>query len=105
VIAAGQVARLRDDGSVAVRDGVDVRRLLSWTSGRLVFDGTPVPEVLAELSRWFDRDFVLGDSTLAGLKLTTVLGGQSLAEAVAVLETALDVRTRIESRRIILIPS
>ena len=58
--------------------------------------------MLAELDRWFDRDFVLGDSSLAGLRLTTSLRGESLAEAIAVLEAALDVKARVVGRTVIL---
>ena len=98
----GDVGRLASDGRTTVAHGVDVGRMLGWTEGRLAFERTPLPQVLAELDRWFDRDFVLGDSSLAGLRLTTSLRGESLGEAIAVLEAALDVKARVVGRTVIL---
>ncbi len=102
VLEHGDVGRLASDGRASVAHAVDVSRVLGWTEGRLAFDRTPLPQVLAELDRWFDRDFVLGDSSLAGLRLTTSLRGESLAEAIAVLEAALDVKARVVGRTVIL---
>ena len=102
VLEHGDVGRLASDGRTTVAHGVDVGRMLGWTEGRLAFERTPLPQVLAELDRWFDRDFVLGDSSLAGLRLTTSLRGESLAEAIAVLEAALDVKARVVGRTVIL---
>ncbi len=102
VLERGDVGRLASDGRASVAHGIDVSRILAWTEGRLAFERTPLPEVLAELDRWFDRDFVLGDSSLAGLKLTTSLRGDSLAEAIAVLEAALAVKARVVGRTVIL---
>jgi len=102
VLARGDVGRLASDGRTVVAHGKDVSRVLGWTEGRLAFERTLLPEVLAELGRWFDRDFVLGDSALATLRLTTTLHGESLAEAIAVLEAALDVKARVVGRTVIL---
>ncbi len=102
VLARGDVGRLASDGRTVVAHGKDISRVLGWTEGRLAFERTLLPEVLAELGRWFDRDFVLGDSALATLRLTTTLHGESLAEAIAVLEAALDVKVRVVGRTVIL---
>lgn len=102
VLTVGDLGRLAADGQPSVQRGADVAGALDWTEGRLTFDRTPLPEVLTELSRWYDHDFVLADRSLAGLRLTTALGGGSVAEAVAVLESALDVRAQISGRRVTL---
>jgi len=102
VLERGDVGRLAPNGLASVAHGVDVSRILGWTEGRLAFDRTPLPQVLAELDRWFDRDFVLGDSSLAELRLTTSLRGESLGEAIAVLEAALAVKARVVGRTVIL---
>ena len=102
VLARGDVERLALDSAPAVTHGIDTDRMLGWTDGRLAFDKTPLPEVLADLSRWFDRDFVLGDSMLGRARLTTVLQGESLTETIAVLEAALDVKARVVGRTVIL---
>src|SRR6266853_5199475 len=102
LLARGDFGRLASDGQTTVARGVDVAQILGWTEGRLAFERTPLPEVLAELDRWFDRDFVLGDSSLVRLRLTTSLRGESLGEAIAVLEAALSVHARVVGRTVIL---
>ena len=63
----------------------------AWTRGEFVFDHVLVPSVLAELNRWYGKTFVLADKSLDTVRLTTVLRGETLLEALVVLETALDV--------------
>jgi transmembrane sensor len=102
LLERGDLGHLAADGSPTVVHDVDVDRLLGWTTGHLMFERTPLPDVLAELSRWFDRDFVLGDGSLASMHLTTSLSGASVGEAIAVLEAGLDVDARVVGRTIIL---
>jgi transmembrane sensor len=102
VLARGELGRLAADGRTSVVRGADAARALGWTEGRLAFERAPLPEVLAELSRWYDRDFVLGDSALAQLRLTTSLRGDSITEAIQVLEAALDVKAEMIGRKVVL---
>lgn len=60
----GEVADL-DSIRAVVRVACDSASNWTWTSGRLAFDQTPLPVVLAALHRWYDVDFQLNDSTLA----------------------------------------
>jgi ferric-dicitrate binding protein FerR (iron transport regulator) len=100
LLGHGDLGRLGNDGSATVMHDVTVATGLAWMSGGLVFERAPLPEVLAELGRWYDRDFVLGDASLAATRLTTVLRGESVQEAIHVLEASLDVRCRVAGRTI-----
>jgi transmembrane sensor len=102
VLVRGDVERLASEGAPNVTHDIDTGRMLGWTEGRLAFDATPLPEVLTELGRWFDRDFILGDSALSRVRLTTVVRGESLTETIAVLEAAVDVKARVVGRTVIL---
>jgi len=102
VLGQGELGRLSADGGASVVRGVEAARALGWTEGRLAFERTPLPDVLAELSRWYDRDFVLADSALAKLRLTTSLRGDSVTEAIQVLEAALEVKAEVIGRRVVL---
>jgi transmembrane sensor len=59
----------------------DTTAAMSWTTGRLVFRDAPLRDVLAELGRWYDVDFVLGDSSRAHVRITTNIGGATLTDA------------------------
>jgi transmembrane sensor len=100
LLGHGDVGRLGSDGNATVTHDVTVAVGLAWISGGLVFERTPLPDVLAELGRWYDRDFVLSDTSLATARLTTALHGESLREAIQVLEASLDVKCQVAGRRI-----
>ena len=95
MVGAGQVALVDERGVATLLARASVASRFAWTRGELGFDNVPVPSVLAELSRWYGDTFVLADKTLETVRLTTVLKGETLLEALVVLETALDVDTRI----------
>jgi len=101
-IAAGELARLDGAGRVTATRVKSIDDYFAWTEGRLRFDRAPLPQVLEELSRWYDTEFVLADKSLKATRLTTVLRGETLSEALVVLQNALDVDTRFEGRTVIL---
>jgi transmembrane sensor len=94
-VSAGQVALIDERGIAKLLARASVTSRFAWTRGELDFSNVLVPNVLAELSRWYGDTFVLADKSLETVRLTTVLKGETLLEALVVLETALDVDTRI----------
>jgi transmembrane sensor len=85
-------------GSLSVRDvvptvkRVSVDAYLAFAHGRLAFDETPLPEVVAQLGRWYGTPFRLADTTLASRTLTASFTTESLADVLAALGPVLDVR-------------
>jgi ferric-dicitrate binding protein FerR (iron transport regulator) len=88
-VSAGMVAQL-DDSSAHVA-AADVSAEASWRFGTLVFDETPIPKVLATLSRWYGVQFRLGDSALVQEKLSARFDARSSTNGMAILTTMLDV--------------
>ena len=103
VVTRGMMATAGADGVVRVRSGLATDRYLSWSGGRLAFDDTPLPEVAAELSRWYDLDIRLGDPGLASRTLTASFDDPPAAVLVA-LESALGVRAIRVGRVVTLYP-
>jgi ferric-dicitrate binding protein FerR (iron transport regulator) len=103
LVTRGMMATAGADGVVRVRSGVATDRYLSWSDGRLAFDDTPLPEVVAELSRWYDLDIRLGDPRLASRTLTASFDDPPAAVLVA-LEGALGVRVARVGRVVTLYP-
>jgi ferric-dicitrate binding protein FerR (iron transport regulator) len=102
LVRAGQAALVDEQGAVRLLPRSQVAAQLAWTRGELVFDHVRVPAVLAEMSRWYGSTFVLADPSLDTVRLTTVLKGETMLEALVVLETSLDVDARVEGDRVIL---
>jgi transmembrane sensor len=94
-VNAGQAARVDASGTVALLSHPAIDARFAWTRGEFVFDHVLVPDVLGELSRWYGDTFVLADSSLRTVRLTTVLRGETLLEALLVLETALAVDAHV----------
>jgi transmembrane sensor len=103
VVTRGMMATAGVDGVVRVRSGLATDRYLSWSDGRLAFDDTPLPEVVAELSRWYDLDIRLGDPRLASRTLTASFDDPPAAVLVA-LEGALGIRATRVGRVVTLYP-
>jgi transmembrane sensor len=69
VVRPGEVG-LVDAGGVSRVEPADTAAYFAWTTGTLVFDGTPLREALPQLSRWYDLDFRLADSSLGAIPLS-----------------------------------
>ncbi|MGK6355669.1 FecR family protein [Sphingomonas sp. DT-207] len=65
---AGLSAIVNADGEIATR-AVDLEAVTSWTSGRLVFRGTPLDQAIAEANRYSENRIELGDPTLEDAKV------------------------------------
>lgn len=68
-LVAGQQV-LVSQGRVAAPTAVDIQGIGAWTEGRLVFDRTPLGEVLDAIERHAGLRIALGDPALAQLPVT-----------------------------------
>jgi ferric-dicitrate binding protein FerR (iron transport regulator) len=69
VVRPGEVGRIDTDGMPLV-ERADTAAYFAWTTGTLVFDDTPLREALPQLSRWYNLEFRLADSSLGGIPLS-----------------------------------
>jgi transmembrane sensor len=69
VVRPGELGRLGADGEPLV-ERADTAAYFAWTTGTLVFDGTPLRDALPQLARWYDLDFRLADSSLGAIPLS-----------------------------------
>lgn len=91
-LAAGQVAVLGSQGPAQVTSGAQVDDYLAWRTGRLVFDATPVPDVLITLARWYDVDVRVADPALAARHVTATYTNAPLDEVLTSLAATLGAR-------------
>jgi ferric-dicitrate binding protein FerR (iron transport regulator) len=101
VVAPGQLGRLGAGREPAV-EPADTAAYFAWTEGRLVFDGTPLRDALPQLSRWFDLEFRLADSTLGDVPLTATLKTQPTPDVLDNLAASLGMRQRRLGRTVTL---
>jgi transmembrane sensor len=64
----------------------NVPAIIAWTQGRLVFQGTPLPEVADEFNRYNQRRLTIRDPELARFKITGVFSSTDPSSLVHFLE-------------------
>jgi len=99
----GDLARLDSTGT-AIVSRVNPGAYLAWTQGALVFDGTPLRDVLPQLARWYDLDFRLADTSLAARRLTATFRDQSVSQVLDLLALSLDLRVERGAQTVTLSP-
>lgn len=84
---------------------IDAKAALEWRSGRLVFRGDPLSEVVSQLNRYFNNAISIGDKNLASLKVIAVIHIGNLGAAITTLEKSLNIRSeKDEEGHITLLP-
>jgi ferric-dicitrate binding protein FerR (iron transport regulator) len=99
-IDAGHLVRIDTVGHTEVRT-VDPASYLAWMHGRLVFDDVPLQQVLEELSRWYDADVRVADTTLATRRFTGVFSDEPLDSVLSALAPPMHVRVQRHGRTIV----
>ncbi len=103
-VGAGDLALVGRDGGTMVRHGVDLASYQRWTTGTLVFDQTPLAQVAAQLSRWYDVEIRLGDPVLNRQALTATVTESSPRDAVDALADAAHLRVERRGQTFTLYP-
>jgi transmembrane sensor len=95
---AGQIGVVASSGTIALRRAADISRADAWARGRLVFDDRPLSDVAAELSRWFDVEIRMADSTLAQRRVTAVYSNPTLDGVLSALAVGVEARVERNGR-------
>lgn len=86
VLHPGEQLLVRKTGAVAIKPA-DVERLISWTTGRVRFDNTPLSEAVTEMNRYSGTPIVIADPAIADMRISGAFRtGQSRSFAEAISE-------------------
>jgi len=88
MLSPGEHAVINENtGQVKIaKENID--KYIAWHSGRLVFDDSPLPEVVKKLERWYGIDVFVRDPQLLSSHITTTFENESLYEVLELLELA-----------------
>lgn len=81
-VARGHEGRIVGNAPPRVSEVPDVWALLNWPQGMLMFQATPLADVLSEVSARFGRPFDLRDSSLARRRVTASFEDETLEAIV-----------------------
>jgi ferric-dicitrate binding protein FerR (iron transport regulator) len=90
----GEKAELLSNGYQIIRTTNEDVNFLSWKTKHMVFDNTPLKEVVALLTKVYHSKISLSDAQLSDCRITTTFDGQSLESVLNVLKATLDLQAR-----------
>lgn len=88
-----------DDGSTIVKEGT-AEKYLSWIEGYFMYDNEPLIDIISDLAKFYDVEFVIENKTI--IKQRTVASfdkNKSLMQILKMLEKATNIKFRQEERR------
>lgn len=92
-LTAGTVADIAESRiSVEQRPIPEIEQTLSWRTGYIVLNGTPLSEAIAEFNRYNTRQLTIGDTSLAMLKVEGNFRSNNLDGFVRLLEEGFEVK-------------
>ncbi len=100
-LQARDVASVTDRHIVVTR-GVTLTALTAWAQGRIVFDETPLSDVVRELSRVFDLSITVGDSVLAQDRVTAAYSDESSDQVLDDITSAIGARYERTGRTVVI---
>jgi transmembrane sensor len=92
ILEPGQLGRLDSVGRVEVQSGTDPGAYIGWADGRVVFEQTPLREVIVELERWYDVDLQIADSAIAAKRITLDVPAGALYDVLDAVAVPLNLR-------------
>lgn len=91
----GAVSRIIAGSAPSAAEEIDVWRLLEWPGGLLIYQATPLDQVVTEVSAFFDRPIFLRDAQLSETRVSAWFEDQSFEEVLTTICAALGVDCRI----------
>ena len=78
------------------KEKTDVRQVMSWTEGNLVFRDTPMPDVFRQLSHFYGIDFTITDTDVLSWSFTGTFRNVSLPQILEYLRISSGLSYRTE---------
>lgn len=91
----GAMSRVAAGSPPSVPETVDVWQLLDWPGGLLLYQATPLDQVVREIGAFFHRPVILRDAQLSGTRVTAWFEDQSFEEVLSTICAVLGVECSI----------
>jgi transmembrane sensor len=92
LLTAGKQLTVQRSGTAEMVRDVDTARALAWTQGRLVFDSTPLAEVVREFNRYNHAQLRVEDADLARRPISGVFQASDLETLIAFIRAGAHVQ-------------
>ena len=75
----------------------DLRLNTSWKDGFLVFDNTPIREVIKKMERWYGVEITVADSRVMNNTFTASFRSESLQQVLTLLDITCGIKSKIKT--------
>ncbi len=79
------------------RKTADMKLNTSWKDGYLVFDNTPIREVIKKMERWYGVDITVADARVMNNPFTASFRSESLQQVLTLLDITCSIKSKIKS--------
>ncbi|WP_109300823.1 FecR family protein [Aquimarina sp. AU474] len=83
-------------------DRVDSEKIVAWKKGKLIFDKTPLQQVVLDLKRKYNVDFVIESDSLLNYKYTGEFDNLDLDEVLKFLKLSSSIQYKYENNKVML---
>jgi len=90
------------DHSIRVIHHADTLKSIAWKSGLLIFEETPIQQVLKELERWHGTEFIIQDKSILSCNITAQFNSESIVQIMEVIKFCSPIDYSIKGRQIYL---
>jgi ferric-dicitrate binding protein FerR (iron transport regulator) len=104
VISMDQSSTMPENGLPSLPYPVDIKKYLGWIHNEVSFENAPLHEILYQLERWFDVQFVLADSAVAEERLTLHIQNKPLGDILELINALTDLDHKHTGKSVHLIP-
>lgn len=85
ILLKNQQSTIGSNGKLSVPRYVDACQYIGWMNNEILFENATVYEVLSQLERWYDLNFVIKDSTILNGHVTAHLVQTNVMDALQVI--------------------
>ncbi|MDY8135801.1 FecR family protein [Aquimarina sp. 2201CG5-10] len=83
-------------------DKVEPNSIIAWKQGKLIFDQTPLKQVVLDLNRKYNKEFVIESDTLFRYKYTGTFDNLSLEEVLKLLKVSSPINYELKNDKVML---
>lgn len=102
VLSKGQMSKISGDIPPQKPENVDVDFLLGWLDNKLVFEKTPISEIISELERYYDVKIEVKDQNLNQRTITATFENLPIEEVLLYICMTQNTQYKFESERYII---
>jgi ferric-dicitrate binding protein FerR (iron transport regulator) len=102
LISRGQFSRFPKNGAPTKPRQVDINKHLCWIDRNIAFDNTPLKEILDQLERWYNVQFIFDEKISLSDDITVHTQSKKIEEIVELIAYIYGLKYKIEGHKIYL---